>query len=66
MDTGKLKKGLKSSPYSLLKSEKVGFEPTVQIAPHNTLAGCRLKPTRPLFHSGIRSSYGLLTLVTLF
>ena len=25
-------------------SEKVGFEPTVQVAPHNTLAGCRLKP----------------------
>ena len=25
-------------------SEKVGFEPTVQVTPHNTLAGCRLKP----------------------
>ncbi len=22
----------------------------MQVTPHNTLAGCRLKPTRPLFH----------------
>lgn len=29
-------------------AEKVGFEPTMQITPHNTLAGCRLQPTRPL------------------
>ena len=26
----------------------MGFEPMMQITPHNTLAGCRLQPTRPL------------------
>ena len=31
------------------KSEKEGFEPSRQITPPNTLAGCRLQPTRPLF-----------------
>ena len=45
---------LKPSRFTILKpdyqrqsdfnSEKVGFEPTVQVTPHNTLAGCRLKP----------------------
>ena len=30
-------------------TEKMGFEPMMQITPHNTLAGCRLQPTRPLF-----------------
>ena len=42
------KKENKINSFSLM-AEKVGFEPTVQITPHNTLAGCRLKPTRPLF-----------------
>ena len=27
-----------------MSAEKVGFEPTVQVTPYNTLAGCRLKP----------------------
>ena len=44
----------KKDPCGSKNSEKVGFEPTVQITPHNTLAGCRLKPTRPLFQ-GITS-----------
>ena len=29
---------------SVLKSEKEGFEPSRQITPPNTLAGCRLQP----------------------
>ena len=33
--------------------EKEGFEPSVQVTPYNTLAGCRLKPTRPLLHANI-------------
>ena len=35
-----------SEPF--LNSEKMGFEPMRQITPPNTLAGCRLQPTRPL------------------
>ena len=31
-------------------SETERFELSVQVTPHNTLAGCRLKPTRPRFH----------------
>ena len=30
-------------------SETERFELSVQVTPHNTLAGCRLKPTRPRF-----------------
>lgn len=40
-------------------AEKVGFEPTVQVTPYNTLAGCRLKPTRPLLQD---SSYLVIIL----
>ena len=32
-------------------SETERFELSVQVTPHNTLAGCRLKPTRPRFLS---------------
>ena len=32
---------------SFKNSETLGFEPRMQVAPHNTLAGCRLQPTRP-------------------
>ena len=46
-----LKKGIhkiKNPPLGeFLNSETVGFEPTIQVAPYNTLAGCRLQPTRP-------------------
>ena len=31
-------------------AETLGFEPRMQVAPHNTLAGCRLQPTRPSLH----------------
>ena len=35
----------------LIKSETERFELSVQVTPYNTLAGCRLKPTRPRFLS---------------
>ncbi len=35
---------------SLKMAETLGFEPRMQVAPHNTLAGCRLQPTRPCLH----------------
>ena len=34
-------------------SETERFELSVQVTPHNTLAGCRLKPTRPRFLSDL-------------
>ena len=37
----------------VLNSETERFELSVQVTPHNTLAGCRLKPTRPRFLSDI-------------
>ena len=42
----------KKSPCGLfLMAETERFELSVQVTPHNTLAGCRLKPTRPRFQS---------------
>ena len=48
-----IKKGFKLKPETLFNSETERFELSVQVTPHNTLAGCRLKPTRPRFLSDL-------------